>query len=60
MSIPRNGAISRVWAQTDPLVTGGAENTVRLKLGDIRIRPEVLDTFLFGTLGASALGWWPG
>ena len=60
MSIPRDRAISRVWAQTDPLVTGRAENAVRLKLGYVRVRTKVLDTLLFGTLGASAFGWWPG
>lgn len=60
MSIPRNRTISRVWAQTDPLVTGRAENAVSLKLGYVRVRTKVLDTLLFGTLGASALGWWPG
>jgi hypothetical protein len=60
MSIPRNRTISRVWAQTDPLVTGRAENAVSLKLGYIRVGTKVLDTLLFGTLGASALRWWPG
>lgn len=60
MSIPRNRAISRVRAQTDPLVTGRAENAVGLKLGYVRVRTKILDTLLFGTLGASALGWWPG
>ena len=60
MSIPRNRAISGVRAQTDPLVTGRAENAVSLKLGYVRVRTKILDTLLFGTLGASALGWWPG
>ena len=45
--------------QMNPLVTGRAKNAIRLKVGYIRVRPKVLDTLLFDTLGASAIGWWP-
>lgn len=60
MGIPRDGAISRVGAQTDPLVAGRAENPVGLEFGYVWVRTKVLDTLLFGTFGPSALGRRPG
>jgi hypothetical protein len=58
MGIPRNGTVSRVWAQTDPLVTGRAEDAECLKLGYVRVGTKVLDTLFFGAFCPSALGWW--
>jgi len=37
MGVPGNGAIGRVWAETDPLVTRGAEDTVGFELSDVGI-----------------------
>ena len=60
MGVPRNGTVSRVWAQTDPLVTGRAEDAEGLKLGYVRVGTKVVDTLFFGTFCPSALGWWLG
>jgi hypothetical protein len=56
MGVPGDGAVGRVGSQADPLVAGGAEDPIGLELGDVRIRAEVLDAFLLGPLGPSALG----
>jgi len=37
MGVPGNGAIGRVWAETDPLVARGAEDTVGFELSDVGI-----------------------
>ena len=60
MSIPRDGAKGRIWAQADPLVAGPTEDTVGIELSYIRVGTKVLDTLLLGTFGSSALGRWHG
>jgi hypothetical protein len=37
MGIPRNGAVSRIWAEADPLVARRAEDTVGLELSYIGV-----------------------
>lgn len=46
MGIPRNGTISRVWPEPNPLVARGTKDTVSFELADIRVRTEVFDTLL--------------
>jgi hypothetical protein len=60
MGIPRDGAISRVGMQTDPLIAGHAEIPVGLEFGYVWVRMKVLDMLLFGMFGPLVLGQWPG
>lgn len=56
MRVPRDGAVRRVRAEADPLVARCAEDAVRLELGDVRVRAEVVDALLFRALRATAFG----
>lgn len=56
MRIPRDGTVGRVGTEADPLVARRAEDAVRLKLGDVRIGPEVVDALLLRALSATSLG----
>ena len=59
MGIPWDGTEGRIWAQTDPLVTGRTEDAVRVKLSYVRVGAKVLNTFLLRTFSPSTLGRWP-
>ena len=55
MGIPRNRAVRRAKVEVDPLVAECTADTVGFKLSNIWAIVEVLNVFLFGTLGPPAL-----
>ena len=56
MGIPRNGAVSRVWPEPNPLVARGAKDSISFKLPDIRVRTQIFDSFLLRAFGTTTLG----
>lgn len=50
MGFPRDGAVTGVATQPDPLVTAGAEDSVSLELSNIWISSEEIDAFLLRPL----------
>lgn len=37
VGIPRDGTVSRIWAEANPLVAGRAENAVGIEFSHIRV-----------------------
>ena len=60
MSVPRDRAICRIRPQAYPFITRRAEDTIWFELGDVRVRAEIFNAFLFGALSATSLGLWRG